>query len=42
MLEGEKTKQKFRLGDELLVKLIRVDLELGKIDFTLMKKIKNA
>jgi ribonuclease R len=42
MLEGEKTKNKFRLGDELLVKLIRVDLELGKIDFTLIKKIKNA
>src|SRR6056300_1531461 len=37
MLEGEKTKKKFRLGDELIVKLIRVDLELGKIDFTYLK-----
>lgn len=42
LLEGEKSKKKFRLGDELLVKLIRVDLELGKIDFTLIKKIKDA
>ena len=42
MLEGEKTKKKFRLGDELSVKLIRVDLELGKIDFSLIKKIKDA
>ncbi len=37
MLEGEKTNKKFRLGDELIVKLIRVDLELGKIDFTYLK-----
>ena len=39
MLEGEKTKKKFRLGDELAVKLIRVDLELGKIDFTYIKNL---
>ena len=39
MLEGEKTKKKFRLGDEIAVKLIRVDLELGKIDFTYIKNL---
>lgn len=39
MLEGEKTKKKFRLGDELAVKLIRVDLELGKMDFTYIKNL---
>lgn len=39
MLEGEKTKKKFRLGDEVVVKLIRVDLELGKIDFTYIKNL---
>tara|TARA_B100000035_G_scaffold315448_1_gene336322 strand:+ start:8498 stop:10669 length:2172 start_codon:yes stop_codon:yes gene_type:complete len=39
MLEGEKTKKKFRLGDELAVKLIRVDLELGKMDFTYLKNL---
>ena len=38
MLEGEKTKNKFKLGDKLTVKLIRVDLDLGKIDFSLIKK----
>ena len=39
MLEGEKTKKKFRLGDELAVKLIRVDLDLGKMDFTYIKNL---
>ena len=39
MLEGEKTKKKFRLGDEVVVKLIRVDLELGKIDFSYIKNL---
>lgn len=38
MLEGEKSKNKFKLGDKLTVKLIRVDLDLGKIDFSLIKK----
>ena len=34
-LNGERTHQRFRLGDRLLVKVARVDLETSKIDFVL-------
>ncbi|TYP80176.1 MULTISPECIES: ribonuclease R [Nitrosomonas] len=35
MLYGERTGKKYRLGDRLHVKLVRVDLETRKIDFVL-------
>lgn len=34
-IKGERTGKKFRLGDRLRVKLVRVDLETARIDFTL-------
>lgn len=34
-LMGERTKQRFRLGDRLRVKVVRVDLDTSRIDFTL-------
>jgi len=34
-LMGERTKQRYRLGDRLRVKLVRVDLDTSKIDFVL-------
>lgn len=33
---GERTGQRFRLGDRVTVKLVRADLESNKIDFTLL------
>jgi ribonuclease R len=33
---GERTGARFRLGDRLTVKVVRVDLETSKIDFTLV------
>lgn len=33
---GERTGQRFRLGDRVRVKLVRADLETNKIDFTLV------
>ena len=42
---GEKTSKQYRLGDRLKVKVVRVDLETSKIDFSLVggekKIIKN-
>ena len=32
---GERTGKRFRLGDRLSVKLVRADLETGRIDFVL-------
>ena len=32
---GERTGQRFRLGDRVRVKLVRADLETNKIDFVL-------
>jgi ribonuclease R len=34
-LLGERTRQRFRLGDRLRVKVVRVDLDSSKIDFVL-------
>jgi ribonuclease R len=34
---GERTGQRFRLGDRVRVKLVRADLESNKIDFVLIK-----
>ena len=34
---GERTGQRYRLGDRVRVKLVRADLESNKIDFTLVK-----
>ena len=34
-LLGERTGKRFRLGDRVKVKLVRVDLESSKIDFVL-------
>jgi ribonuclease R len=34
-LMGERTRQRYRLGDRLRVKIVRVDLDSSKIDFTL-------
>ncbi len=35
LLRGERTRRRFRLGDRVGVKLVRVDLEQMRIDFTL-------
>jgi ribonuclease R len=32
---GERTRRRFRLGDRMRVKLVRVDLDSSRIDFTL-------
>jgi ribonuclease R len=32
---GERTGRRYRLGDRLQVKLVRADLETGRIDFVL-------
>jgi len=37
-MAGERTGVRYRLGDRLSVKLVRVDLETTKIDFTLVNK----
>jgi ribonuclease R len=37
-MAGERTGVRYRLGDRLRVKLVRVDLETTKIDFTLVNK----
>jgi ribonuclease R len=34
-LLGERTGKRFRLGDRIPVKLVRVDLETARIDFVL-------
>ena len=34
-LTGERTRKRFRLGDRLRVRLVRVDLDTARIDFTL-------
>jgi len=36
---GERTGAKYRLGDRLTIKVVRVDLETTKIDFTLVNKL---
>ncbi|WP_210395872.1 ribonuclease R [Motiliproteus sediminis] len=38
-LTGERTRVSYRLGDELLVKVVRVDLDERKIDFELVDKL---
>ena len=35
---GERTAVRYRLGDRLTIKVVRVDLETAKIDFTLVNK----
>jgi ribonuclease R len=35
---GERTGQRFRLGDRVKVKLVKADLESGKIDFVLIQQ----
>jgi len=35
LLQGERTSRRFRLGDRVRVKLVRVDLEQSRIDFVL-------
>jgi ribonuclease R len=37
-MAGERTGVRYRLGDRLTIKVVRVDLETTKIDFTLMNK----
>lgn len=37
-MAGERTGIRYRLGDRLTIKVVRVDLETTKIDFTLMNK----
>lgn len=39
---GERTGQRYRLGDRARVKLVRADLESNKIDFTLVRDEKTA
>lgn len=39
-IKGERTGSKFRLGDRVRVKLVRVDLETTRIDFTLAEQKK--
>jgi ribonuclease R len=41
-LVGEKTRKIFRLGDNLKVKVIRVELNERKIDFELIEKNKDT
>ncbi len=41
-LLGERTARRFRLGDSIPVKLVRVDLETAKIDFVLDEGAKGA
>lgn len=41
-LIGERTRTVYRLGDELKVRVVRVDLEDRKIDFELVKQVKSA
>jgi ribonuclease R len=41
-LLGERTGKRFRLGDHIPVKLVRVDLETAKIDFVLDEAAKDA
>ncbi len=41
-LLGERTGKRFRLGDRIPVKLVRVDLETAKIDFVLDEAAKDA
>lgn len=41
-LTGERSGVRFRLGDELLVQVARVDLDDRKIDFELIDKLKSA
>ena len=38
-LTGERTKQKYRLGDKVLVKVARASKEEKAIDFDLIKKL---
>ncbi|MDP2707584.1 MAG: S1 RNA-binding domain-containing protein, partial [Burkholderiales bacterium] len=37
-LLGERTAKRFRIGDRVRVKLVRVDIESSKIDFALEEK----
>lgn len=39
-ISGERTSTRYRLGDRLTVKVVRVDLETSKIDFSLINKNK--
>jgi ribonuclease R len=38
MLLGERSGKRYRLGDRLRIKIVRVDLETSKIDFVLAGK----
>ena len=38
MMLGERTGKRYRLGDRVLVKVVRVDIESTKIDFTLVEE----
>ncbi len=42
LLLGERSGKQYRLGDRLLVKLVRVDLETSKIDFVLAEPVKKS
>jgi ribonuclease R len=39
-LLGERTGQRYRLGDRIQVQLVRVDMESSKIDFVLVREDK--
>ena len=39
LMLGERSGQRYRLGDRLRVKLVRADLETGRVDFVLVKPI---